>query len=148
MCLFVSEVYLYWRTFCVFPWWLQNVKRGSKIVTIQMSAILKFDFQQRKRLYFFSRKLSRLHQEVWFWMWQLTVHDQERQIFVQFKLLLIKTYLFKTLLVLISFLHEQTKCNFPALQTLYVLIWRNCIEEYYLLITFLRQRLYTRPPCS
>ena len=36
-----------------FPWWLKNVKSRSKIALFfQMSAILKFDFQERKQLHF------------------------------------------------------------------------------------------------
>ena len=50
-------------TVCVFSLVTKNVKSGSKIALFQMNAILKFDFQKRKRQHFFCRKLSKLHKK-------------------------------------------------------------------------------------
>ena len=56
MCMYVSEI------FCVFSFVTkQTWKVGEKWPIFQMHTILKFDFQKKKTITYFRKKLSKLH---------------------------------------------------------------------------------------
>ena len=48
-------------------------KVGQISLFFQMSAILKFDFQKKKKVTFFWSKVSKLHKKTQFCMWKLHI---------------------------------------------------------------------------
>ena len=53
---------MWWRNFCNFPWWLENVKSRSKIVLVSNKHHFEICFP-KKRIKFFWSKLSKLHKK-------------------------------------------------------------------------------------
>ena len=62
MCMYVSEICAE-GIFVTFPWWLKNVKSGSKIALFSNERHFEIWFPKKKTITFFWNKLSKLHQK-------------------------------------------------------------------------------------
>ena len=54
---------MYWRSFCNFPWWLENVKSTSKIVLSSNEHHFEIWFPKKRTIMFSWSKLSKLHKK-------------------------------------------------------------------------------------